>query len=247
MATAEAQNGGGLQVSKFRQISNGAHLHRQASESFQSMQSSMSDIRTINGSDHIQATLLHDATQRALKQYRSELGQGSEKFLQSCTTVERFFDIVATIRLLQIPHRGSRWDKVLKWAEFFAGQVSAFADEIASFTTQHEQKAATIIWASCRTLLEMGPKYVSVLEKVFGVFYNCGTTLGRFLRHHELIHSVEELQAILTTTYVDLLKLVTGITLYYSRRHLESFFSVRGFDELFGKSIDEFFFHSDRF
>jgi RecG-like helicase len=155
MATTEAQNGGGLQVSKFRQISNGAHLHRQTSESFQSMQSSMSDIRTINGSDHIQTTLLHDATQRALKQYRSELGQGSEKFLQSCTTVERFFDIVATIRLLQIPHRGSRWDKVLKWAEFFAGQVSAFADEIATFTTPHEQKAATIIWASCRTLLEV--------------------------------------------------------------------------------------------
>ncbi|PQE21552.1 nacht domain protein [Rutstroemia sp. NJR-2017a WRK4] len=243
MATVEAQNGGGLQVSKFRQISNGAHLHRQTSESFQSMQSSMSDIRTINGSDHIQTTLLHDATQRALKQYRSELGQGSEKFLQSCTTVERFFDIVATIRLLQIPHRGSRWDKVLKWAEFFAGQVSAFAEEIATFTTPHEQKAATIIWAS----FKMGPKYVSVLEKVFGVFYNCGTTLGRFLRHHELIHSVEELQATLTTTYVELLKLVTGITLYYSRRHLDSFFSVRGFDELFGKSIDEFFFHSDRF
>ena len=66
----------------------------------------------------------------------------------------------------------------------------------------------------------MGPKYVSVLEKVFGVFYNCGTTLGRLLRHHELIHSVEELQATLTTTYVELLKLVTGITLYYSRRHL---------------------------
>ncbi|PQE13881.1 nacht domain protein [Rutstroemia sp. NJR-2017a BBW] len=144
MATVEAQNGGGLQVSKFRQTSNGAHLHRQTSESFQSMQSSMSDIRTINGSDHIQTTLLHDATQRALKQYRSELGQGSEKFLQSCTTVERFFDIVATIRLLQIPHRGSRWDK-----------VSAFAEEIATFTTPHEQKAATIIWASCRTLLEV--------------------------------------------------------------------------------------------
>jgi hypothetical protein len=66
----------------------------------------------------------------------------------------------------------------------------------------------------------LGPKYVAVLEKAFGVFYSAGLSLGFFLRHHELLHSSEELQLIMAASFTDLLKLVTGISIYYTRKEL---------------------------
>lgn len=65
---------------------------------------------------------------------------------------------------------------------------------------------------------KLGPENVVILEKAFGTFYGCGLTLGFFLRHHGLLHHNEELQLVLVNCYTDLLKLVTGVTLYYSRK-----------------------------
>ncbi|CZR69374.1 uncharacterized protein PAC_19274 [Phialocephala subalpina] len=191
-------------------------------------------------------TILRDAVQRTTATYRSELGGSIDKFLNSCTTVDKFFDYVAGIRLRQIPHHSSRWDKVLKWAEFFAAQVYGYSQELAYFVADGD-RAASIIWASCRSLLELGRENVDVLEKVFGVFYSCGLTLGLFLRQHELLHQTEELQLILANCYTDLLKLVTGVSLFYSRKQSNTKFSVRAFDELFSRNISSFFLHSDRF
>lgn len=58
------------------------------------------------------------------------------------------------------------------------------------------------------------------MEKAFGVFYSCGLTLGFFLRHHELLHSSEQLQLILVASFTDLLKLVTGINIDYTQKQL---------------------------
>jgi hypothetical protein len=99
-------------------------------------------------------TTLRDATQRSIALYRTELGSSTDKFLSSCTTVEEFFDYVAGIRLREMPHHGSRWDKVLKWAEFFAAQVYGYSQEVGQFASYSEQ-AASIIWAASRSLLEV--------------------------------------------------------------------------------------------
>lgn len=191
-------------------------------------------------------TILRDAVQRTLAIYRSELGASADEFLNSCTTIDQFFDYVAGIRLRQIPHHSSGWDKVLKWAEFFAAHVYGYSEKVAYFVSDGD-RAASIIWASCRSLLELGRENVDVLEKVFGVFYSCGLTLGLFLRQHELLHETEELQLILASCYTDLLKLVTGINLFYSRKQSNAKFSSRTFEELFSRNIASFFSHSDRF
>ncbi|CAD6445073.1 c42f2e4b-2fcf-4437-ac29-47625158b686 [Sclerotinia trifoliorum] len=244
MAPSAIHNGP-LSPLKQRQLSNGHHFTKL--NGYQDhMPSPSFDQRSMTGSDYFQTTLLQDAIQKVIKMYRSELGQSSEKFLQSCKSIEGFFDYVATIRLSQMPHHGSRWDKILKWAEFFTGQFSTYSEEVSSFTAQSEQ-ATNIIYASCKILLEMGPKFVPVLEKIFGVLYNCSLTLSFLVRHHELLHTVEELQTVLVACYADLLKLVTGVTIHYTRRQHDSNFSIRTFEEMFGQSIDEFFMHSDRF
>lgn len=98
--------------------------------------------------------ILKDAVQRVETTYRSELGASSSEFLSSCSTIEEFFDYVAGIRLMQIPHHNSRWDKVLGWAEFFAAHVFKYSDIVGEFAA-YSDRAASIIWASCKSLLEV--------------------------------------------------------------------------------------------
>lgn len=152
MAPSAIHNGA-LSPPKIRQSSNGNHFSKLNGFS-DFMPSPSFDQRSMNGSDSFPTPLLQDTAQKTIKMYRSELGQSSDKFLQSCKSVESFFDFVATTRLSQMPHPGSRWDKILKWAEFFTGQVSTYSEEISAFTTQSEQ-ATSIIYASCKTLLEV--------------------------------------------------------------------------------------------
>lgn len=99
-------------------------------------------------------TILRDAVQRSITTYRHDLGTSADEFLDSCTSIDQFFDCVAGIRLRQIPHNGSRWDKVLKWTEFFAAQVYCLSEEVGHFLAYHD-RAAAIIWASCKSLLQV--------------------------------------------------------------------------------------------
>ncbi|RDL37292.1 Uncharacterized protein BP5553_04725 [Venustampulla echinocandica] len=191
-------------------------------------------------------TTLQDATQQSAAMFRTELGSSSEQFLSSCQSVETFFDVIAGIRLHQMPHHSSRWDKVLKWAEFFATQVQIYSEMVSQFA-DHANQAARMIWASSLSLIKLGPKHISMLEKSFGVFYSCGLTLGFFLRHHEPLRSSEKLQLITAASFADLLKLVTGVTIDYTQKQLYTRFSARGFDERFSQTIASFFSHGDRF
>lgn len=71
-------------------------------------------------------------------------------------TIEGFLEYIERQRLTYMPHRGSRWDKVLKWAEFFALQISSYAMAVESFVPD-SKVAAKLIWSASRTLLEVRP------------------------------------------------------------------------------------------
>jgi hypothetical protein len=68
--------------------------------------------------------------------------------------VGTFLDYLERERLTHMPHRGSRWDKVLKWAEFFALQISRYADAVHSFVPD-SKNAAKMIWAASRSLIKV--------------------------------------------------------------------------------------------
>ena len=70
-------------------------------------------------------------------------------------SVELFLDFVAADRLRRMPHRGSRWDKILRWAEYFTIQVSILEESVRPFVYNSEE-TAQLVWASCRILLEVG-------------------------------------------------------------------------------------------
>ncbi len=71
-------------------------------------------------------------------------------------TIEGFLEYIERQRLTHMPHRGSRWDKVLKWAEYFSLQVSRFSKIVKPFVLDSEL-AAQLIWTASRTLIEVSP------------------------------------------------------------------------------------------
>lgn len=120
-----------------------------------------SEIKEVRGgearSNHVaqpvRFAVIRDATKKSVAAYRTELGPSSEQFFNSCPSVEAFFDAIARIRLHQMPHDNSRWDKVLKWAEFFAAQVQGYSDEVSKFADYADQ-AASLIWAGSLSLIQ---------------------------------------------------------------------------------------------
>ena len=144
-------------------VQNGVNTRVSNGNSSASTTTTVQTIKNINNAEFRKITILKDAVQLSLTTHRSELGSSSDEFLNSCTTVDQFFDYVASIRLRQIPHHSSRWDKVLNWAEFFAAHVHGYSEETAEFVS-HSDRAASIIWASCRSLLEVNPIHSSRFE-----------------------------------------------------------------------------------
>jgi hypothetical protein len=71
-------------------------------------------------------------------------------------TVESFLKYTEHQRLTHMPRRGSRWDRVLTKAEFFALQISRYQKAVHSFVPD-SRNAAKMIWAAARVLIEVSP------------------------------------------------------------------------------------------
>lgn len=69
-------------------------------------------------------------------------------------TIEEYLEYIEGLRLTHMPHKGSHWDKVLKWAEFFGLQISGYAKTVESILSEAEH-AAKLIWTACRALLQV--------------------------------------------------------------------------------------------
>lgn len=70
-------------------------------------------------------------------------------------SLDSFLDFVASDRLRRVPHRGSRWDKILRWAEYFAIQISTLHESVSLFAP-NSTETSRLIWQSCQTLLQVG-------------------------------------------------------------------------------------------
>ena len=135
-----------------------------------------------------------------------------------------------------MPHRGSHWDKVLKWAEFFSLQVSGYANAVDSFIAE-SKVAAKLIWTACRALLQvwdsnlsnrklpltpwqLGPSNAQALETTFSVFYKLGLSISLLLRRNTLLTATEYLRCEVGYAFNDLLLLVRDVSLYYRAKLL---------------------------
>lgn len=100
-----------------------------------------------------QVTTLRETVLSTRSRFITEFDNVDESSIHNMT-IERFLDYVERQRLTYMPHRGSRWDKVLKWTEYFALQISGYAKAIESFVLDSDI-AAKLIWTACCALLEV--------------------------------------------------------------------------------------------
>lgn len=75
--------------------------------------SSSSTVTTSSSTTVIaQSSVIKDVTSSATTQFKREFGAQAEQALK-LNSIDDFLDYVAAERLTSMPHRGSRWDKVL--------------------------------------------------------------------------------------------------------------------------------------
>ncbi|KAI9703724.1 MAG: hypothetical protein M1836_007494 [Candelina mexicana] len=222
--------------------SNGDTSKSESVNASNALQKTVLNGRTTN--HYSQITIVKEITSTVTAKCEREFGCSVDELFANTPTVETFLDYVAAERLRRMPHKGSKWDKVLQWAEYFAGQVHLFEEAVTEFVP-YSRKAAQLVWSNCRLLLEMGPKQINVLEKVFGVFYNMGLTLSAFLNNSKLFMVDGGLQHTLAHAYAEFLSLAVNVSTYYTRKDLSSTLDPGNFDSLFGETIDSFYGYRD--
>ncbi|KAL8948011.1 MAG: hypothetical protein Q9222_005762 [Ikaeria aurantiellina] len=184
-------------------------------------------------------TVLKETVTMACAKFIADFDDVDEHYIQSLT-IEEILEYIEHQRLTHMPHRGSHWDKVLKWAEFFALQVSGYASAVELFV-EDSKTAAKLIWTACYTLLQLGPENARALETTFAAFYRLGLTISFLLRRNSLLTATPQLRSQVGYAFNDLLKLVYDVSLHYRASILGSTHSTRfDFNSVFGRQISGF-------
>lgn len=100
-----------------------------------------------------QVTVLQESVTVTRRKILAEFGDVDESYIDDIT-IEDFLEYIERQRLTHMPHRGSHWDKVLKWAEFFAFQISGYAAAVGPFVP-NSKTAAQLIWIASESLLDV--------------------------------------------------------------------------------------------
>lgn len=172
---------------------------------------------------------------------KRDLDSHSTKVVLHTNDVGAVLDWIAGERLRCMPQSGSRYDKVLRWAEIFVVHVAAFtqtsADSLASI---HE--ATHQIWGSTLLLLQLGESHLELLEKLFGVYYRLGLGLDT-LAHSQYIVEGTEAQASCARAFSALLQTVAYSALAYHKKASSSVVKLKTgeFERQFGKTIETFY------
>jgi hypothetical protein len=97
--------------------------------------------------------LVQESAAALKKRSMSELGAGVYQSVRNVSYVN-FLEWIRSERLTTLPHKGSRWDKVLIRALYFAEQLHNFEQAIQSFALD-SSAAASIGYAHAQLLLEV--------------------------------------------------------------------------------------------
>jgi hypothetical protein len=109
-----------------------------------------------------QVTILRQTVRATRSRLISETSHVNDHYIDSMT-VESFLEYIEDERLTHMPRQGSHWDNVLKWAEFFALQVSRYEIAVHSFVSD-SKNAAKMIWAASRVIIEVSRIFVFPVE-----------------------------------------------------------------------------------
>lgn len=106
-----------------------------------------------NGGNIAMSYGLRDTAQALEKRGIAELGYGIFESMSS-TSFINFVEAIRAERMSSLPHKGSKWDKVLIRALYFAEQQNAFEKMMRSFGAD-DSTAANLGYGYCKLLLEV--------------------------------------------------------------------------------------------
>ncbi|KAF9629050.1 hypothetical protein BFW01_g10253 [Lasiodiplodia theobromae] len=190
-------------------------------------------------------SILRERTIRMTQSMRVRFGGSSDMFLDNISSFEDFLDAVADQRLRFMPHSGSKWDKVLRWAEGFCTYVYGFHHIVHTFML-HSEDASRMIWNSVLALLEMGPRHIKVLTKVFSVLNRLGMSITLLLRQELLLTATSEIRRGLAHAYSDLMELTCAISMHYvGKSQGDQRIDMEDFNDQFNVYINAYYQHRD--
>ncbi|KAL9579829.1 MAG: hypothetical protein Q9203_006540, partial [Teloschistes exilis] len=186
-----------------------------------------------------QTTELHESITVTRRKFLAELEDVQESDIHEIT-IDGFLDFIERQRLTYMPHRGSHWDKVLKWAEFFALQISGYATALECFVPE-SKTAARLIWTASLSLLRLGPENAQALTTTFGVFYRLGLSISMLLQDNVLLSADNGIRSEVNQILNTLLILVREVSLFYNMKLRTSMTgSSFDFNAVFGPQIAYF-------
>ncbi|KAK0662844.1 hypothetical protein DIS24_g1763 [Lasiodiplodia hormozganensis] len=157
-------------------------------------------------------SILRDASNKA----KHELSSPHHALIEDdINNVDGFLDYIAHLRLRYMPCSGSKWDRVLQWAEFFASAMHHFQLAGKSLTACNDE-ASQLIWSSCHVLLELGKQRLDMTHRAFALFNDAGLMFAHFSENKELFATSPDLRQSLEGVYADLVSLVVDVSLHYA-------------------------------
>lgn len=137
----------------------------------------------------------------------------------SDVTYVSFLEWIRSERLTTLPHKGSRWDRVLIRALYFAEQLHKFEQAIQPFA-HNSSSAATVGYGHAQLLLELSHHNSEALDKAFSIFYKFAMSFHAVLHRSELLAASPEIREQICLLYADLISLVVDVSIqfYYAAK-----------------------------
>ena len=182
-----------------------------------------------NGASAYKIGLVQESANSLRKRSMVELGAGIYQGISNVSYVN-FLEWIRAERLTTLPHKGSRWDKVLIRALYFAEQLHKFDQAIQAYALD-SSTAAAIGYGHAQLLLEvcfaldwlfatanfgqLGFENSAALDKAFAVFYKFSLSFSKVLHRSELLAATSEVREQLCLLYTDLLSLVVDVSIRF--------------------------------
>ncbi|KAF2261879.1 hypothetical protein CC78DRAFT_469263 [Lojkania enalia] len=183
---------------------------------------------------------VQDTAHSLKKKSMAELGAGVYQSVSDVSFIN-FVEWIRSERLTTLPHKGSRWDKVLIRALYFAEQLHKFDAAIKGFALD-SSAAASLGYGHAQLLLELGHENSKALDNAFTVFYKFSLSFSSLLHRSEILAATSEIREQLCLMYTDMLSLVVDVAIRFYKTvkgMTTSFVSLDIFD-VFGDTIDAF-------
>lgn len=114
-----------------------------------------SSSNTTSSSTFSEVSIVSNSWKQSRHRVKSALGSEVDNGVFRDIDIDTFMEYISNERLTNMPHRGGRWDKVLKSAEYFALQLSSYQELVRKFARDSEQ-ALHFTLGCCRLLLDVG-------------------------------------------------------------------------------------------